>query len=156
MLKLNNTVLDISLANDNNEQVKMRDYLGKYVVLYFYPKDDTPGCTVEACSFRDANDEITKLGVKILGVSKDTVAMHVKFKEKYHLNFDLLADTETKLNEAFGVWQEKSFMGRKFMGTVRTTFIIDPQGNIVKRYDKVKPKGHSEEVLADLKELVKA
>lgn len=154
MKQLNKDTLSIKLQNQNNEMVSLADYLGKYIVLYFYPKDDTPGCTTEACSFRDANTELRDIGVETIGVSKDAVKSHIKFSEKYKLPFTLLSDPEHKLQDAFGVWQKKKFMGREYMGTARTTFIIDPEGKIVKQYENVKPKGHSEAVLADLKELI--
>lgn len=154
MNKISKEILDIELPDKDGLPVKLSDFAGKYIVLYFYPKDDTPGCTLEACSFRDANVDIKKLGVEILGVSKDDVKSHKKFSEKYHLNFNILSDVETKLNQAFGVWQEKSFMGRKYMGTARTTFIINPEGEIVKEFQNVKPNGHSEEILKTLKSIL--
>lgn len=155
MNKLTKETLDIELQDKNGIPVKLSDFIGKYVVLYFYPKDDTPGCTLEACSFRDANDEIKAMGVEVLGVSKDDVKSHQKFSKKYHLNFNILSDPEKLLNQAFGVWQEKKFMGRKYMGTARTTFIINPSGEIVKEFQNVKPNGHSEEILEALKEILK-
>lgn len=145
--------LDLEVNLNEKETVSLKQYLGKYVFLYFYPKDDTPGCTKEACGFRDANNEIEELGAKVVGVSKDGLASHDKFAEKHSLNFTLLSDEDHKLMEAFGVWGERSFMGKTYMGTSRSTFIIDPEGNIVKVWEKVKPANHTEEVLDYLKSI---
>src|SRR3989339_977685 len=129
MLKENEMVPSRILLEDlNNKQVSLSNFEGKFVVLYFYPKDNTPGCTKEACSFRDYNKEIKKLGVEIIGVSKDSVTSHQKFQNEHNLNFILLSDSSHKLMEAFGVWSKKSFLGKTYMGTLRSTFIIDPQG----------------------------
>jgi len=133
----------------------LKDYKGKWVVLYFYPKDDTSGCTVEACRFRDGIAGLKKRDAVVLGVSPDDSKSHQKFATKFSLPFDLLADTEKKLCEAYGVWQEKSMYGRKYMGVVRTTFLIDPKGKIAHRWDKVKPAEHDAEVVAKLDELQK-
>lgn len=141
---------DFLLKNDDEEPVKLSDYKGKKVVLYFYPKDDTPGCTVEACSFRDGSSEIRKKGAAIFGVSTDSVESHKKFKEKFHLNFPLLSDADKKVVNAYGVWKEKNMYGRKYMGIERTTFIIDENGKIKKIFPKVKVEGHYDEVLAEL------
>ena len=120
---------------------------GKRVVLYFYPKDDTPGCTVEACAFRDNVKKIDKLNAVVLGVSPDDTKSHDKFIQKFKLPFTLIPDTDKKIVEAYGVWGEKTFMGRKYMGVFRTTFIIGTDGKIEKVFEKVKPEGHAEEVL---------
>ena len=141
---------DFTLKNDNDEVVKLSNYKGKKVVLYFYPKDDTPGCTVEACSFRDGFSEIQKKGAALFGVSTDSVDSHKKFKEKFHLNFPLLSDVGKKVVNAYGVWKEKNMYGRKYMGIERTTFIIDEDGKIKKVFRKVKVDGHYDEVLAEL------
>lgn len=141
---------DFSLKSDNGESIKLSDYKGKKVVLYFYPKDDTPGCTAEACSFRDGFSEIQKKGAVILGVSTDSVESHKKFKEKYHLNFPLLSDADKKVVNAYGVWKEKNMYGKKYMGIERTTFIIDEDGEIKKIFPKVKVERHYDEVLAEL------
>ena len=125
---------------------KLDQFKGKYTVLYFYPKDNTPGCTKEACSFRDFNEEIEKLGARIVGVSKDSAESHGKFTEKHKLNFELIADTDLKLHKKFGVWVEKSMFGRKYMGASRTTFLLDPEGKIVKVWKKVNPLGHAKAV----------
>ena len=131
MLKVGDKAPVIEVKDINNEKVSLADLSDQYVVLYFYPKDDTPGCTKEACSFRDWNAELKKLGVKVVGVSKDSVTSHKKFIEKYELNFDLWSDEDHQLIEAFGAWQKKSMMGKEYMGTVRSTFVIDPKGIIL-------------------------
>jgi len=141
---------DFNLKNDNDEQVKLSAYKGKKVVLYFYPKDDTPGCTAEACSFRDGISEIQRKGAVIFGVSTDSVESHKKFKEKYHLNFPLLSDEDKKVVNAYGVWKEKNMYGKKYMGIERTSFIIDEDGKIKRVFPKVKVEGHYDEVLAEL------
>ncbi len=141
---------DFTLKDDNGATVKLSALKGKKVVLYFYPKDDTPGCTKEACSFRDGFKEIQKKGAVVLGVSPDSVESHKKFKEKFHLNFQLLNDDAKKVVNAYGVWKEKSLYGRKYMGVERTTFVIDEDGKIKKMFPKVKVDGHYEEVLAEL------
>jgi peroxiredoxin Q/BCP len=138
------------LPDDEGNMVSLSDFKGKKVVLYFYPKDDTSGCTAEACSFRDGSAAIKKKGAVILGVSPDPVKSHGKFRDKYELNFRLLSDEEKKVLTAYGVWQEKSMYGRKYFGVVRTTFIIDEKGKIARIFPKVKVTGHFEEVLAAL------
>ncbi|MBP9581655.1 MAG: thioredoxin-dependent thiol peroxidase [Ignavibacteriaceae bacterium] len=142
---------DFSLKNQDDEKISLKDLIGKKVVLYFYPKDDTSGCTKEACSFSDDLPKFSKIDAVILGVSPDSVASHKKFSEKYKLKFDLLADDEKKVVEKYGVWKEKSMYGRKYMGVERTTFIIDEKGKIKKIYNKVKVDGHNKEVLEALK-----
>ena len=132
-----------------------KNYLGQWVILYFYPKDDTPGCTTEACSFRDGFAKFKRAGIEVIGVSVDSVKKHAKFVEKYSLPFTLLADEDKKIVEAYGVWGKKKFMGREYMGTNRVSYLIDPKGKIAKVYDKVKPDEHAGEVLADVKELSK-
>jgi peroxiredoxin Q/BCP len=141
---------DFELATDTGERVKLSDYRGRPVVLYFYPKDDTPGCTVEACGFRDAHDAFEKRGAAILGVSPDDEASHVKFKQKYSLPFPLLADPEHEVAEQYGVWGEKNYAGKTYWGVSRTTFVIDAEGNIAKVMKNVKPDGHPDQVLAAL------
>jgi peroxiredoxin Q/BCP len=141
---------DFELATDMGERVKLSDYRGRPVVLYFYPKDDTPGCTVEACGFRDAHTAFEKRGAVILGVSPDDEASHVKFKQKYSLPFPLLADPEHRVAEQYGVWGEKKFAGKTYLGVNRTTFVIDGAGNVAKVMKNVKPDGHPEQVLAAL------
>lgn len=143
---------DFKLKDQNGEMVSIKDYLGKWVVLYFYPKDDTPGCTTEACNFRDARDDITKLSdTVVIGISKDSVTSHAKFAKKYELNFKLLSDPNHKIIETYNSWGKKKFMGREFTGTLRNTFLINPEGLIVKEYLGVNPKQHSSEIIQDLK-----
>jgi thioredoxin-dependent peroxiredoxin len=141
---------DFTLETDEEKQVSLKDYRGKKVVVYFYPKDGTSGCTIEALEFKDAVEQFAKEGAVILGISKDNVESHRKFKEKYQLPFTLLSDTEFKVLNEYGVWKEKVLYGRKFMGTERTTFLIDEKGIIRKIYTKVKPEGHAQICLLDL------
>ncbi len=150
-LKVGQKAPDFSVMDDKGEKVKLADLKGKKVVLYFYPKDDTPGCTKEACAFRDGIDKIKKRGAVVLGVSADSVESHKKFKSKFDLNFPLLADTEKKMIEAYGVWKEKSMYGKKYMGIERTTFVIDENGKIEQVFPKVKVDQHYDEVLEALK-----
>lgn len=131
----------------------LADYKGQWILIYFYPKDDTPGCTKEACALRDTFPSFGELNAKVFGVSADSVASHKKFAEKYELPFTLLADTEKQLIGAYDVWQEKNMMGRTYMGIVRSSFLINPEGKIAKMYPKVIPEKHAEEVLADLQVL---
>ncbi|MBL8810683.1 MAG: thioredoxin-dependent thiol peroxidase [Planctomycetaceae bacterium] len=142
-----------SLKATDGSTVKLSDYKGKYVVLYFYPKDDTPGCTREACAFRDRQKEIQDLGAAVLGVSADSVEKHQKFTQKFELNFPLLADTEHELAEKYGAWREKNMYGKVSMGIQRSTFIIDPAGKIAKLWKKVSVDGHDDQVIDALKEL---
>ena len=139
-----------SLPNQDGKIMRLSDFKGKKVVMYFYPKDDTPGCTKESCAFRDGLDEIHDSGAVVLGVSGDSVDSHKKFAKKFNLNFPLLSDEKKTMLQAYGVWKEKSLYGRKFMGIERTTFIIDEQGKIDDIFQKVKVDGHLEEVLAEL------
>lgn len=143
---------EFTLADETGTLRRLADFRGKMVLLYFYPKDDTPGCTTEACNFRDDYSAYEQAGVVILGVSPDSPKSHTKFKEKFHLPFSLLADEDHAICEAYQVWGEKKFMGRKYMGVLRTSFLIDPAGNIKKVYEDVKPADHSAQVLADVKE----
>jgi peroxiredoxin Q/BCP len=142
------TVAPNFAANDaNGETVRLKDLRGRKVVLYFYPKDDTPGCTKEACSFRDAFSDFEKRGIKVLGVSVDSEASHKKFTAKYKLPFTLVADPDHSIADAYGVYGEKKFMGRTYMGVKRITFLIDEKGKIKKVFEKVKPEEHAREVL---------
>jgi peroxiredoxin Q/BCP len=141
---------DFSAETSGGGRVSLSDFAGKNLILYFYPKDDTPGCTKEACAFRDAYADFKKRGAVVLGVSPDPVKSHDKFVKKFNLPFTLLADTDKKIVEAYGVWGEKSFMGRKYMGTYRVTFLIGPDGRIKKIWPAVKPEEHADEVLAAL------
>ncbi|MFY9578870.1 MAG: thioredoxin-dependent thiol peroxidase [Gaiellaceae bacterium] len=138
---------DFELQTDSGETVRLSDFRGKPVVLYFYPKDDTPGCTAEACEFRDSYETYRQRGVEILGVSPDDVASHKKFKAKYQLPFTLLADPEHKTAEAYGVWGERSFAGKKYMGINRSTFVIDEEGKVSRAMMGIKPAGHAAAVL---------
>lgn len=138
------------LTDDTGKNVSLDDFKGKTVILYFYPKDMTSGCTQQACDFRDSMPSLKRKKVAVLGVSKDPVKSHQKFKEKYSLPFSLLADVEGKVSNAYGVWKEKSMYGRKYMGIERTTFVIGPDGKIKNIYPKVKVKGHVEQVIDEL------
>ncbi len=151
-LKVGQKAPDFTVTNEAGQKVKLSGFKGKKVVLYFYPKDDTPGCTKEACAFRDGIDEIKNHGAVVLGVSADSAESHKKFKGKYALNFPLLADTDKKIIEAYGTWKEKSMYGKKYMGIERTTFIIDGQGKITHIFPKVKVDEHYDEVLDALEE----
>jgi peroxiredoxin Q/BCP len=142
-----------TLTADDGQKVRLSELKGQPVVVYFYPRDDTPGCTREACAFRDRSAELKKLGAKIFGVSPDDVASHVKFKKKFQLNFPLLADPEHKVAEKFGAWREKNMYGNKKMGIARSTFLIGPDGVIKKVWRSVKVDGHDEAVIKALQEL---
>lgn len=144
------TAPDFSLMDETGEMRRLSDYRGRAVVLYFYPKDDTPGCTTEACSFRDDYHVYREKGVEILGVSPDSPKKHKKFKEKYHLPFTLLADEDHQVCLTYGVWGPKKFMGKEYDGVYRTTFLIDSEGMIVEVFENVKPEGHSAQILARL------
>lgn len=150
MIREGDLAPNFTLPADDEGDVSLEDLRGKSVILYFYPKDDTSGCTTEACEFRDTLSRIERDGAVVLGVSPDPVASHKKFKDKYDLNFPLLADEDHAVAEAYGVWKEKSMYGRKYWGVERTTFLIDPEGNVEKVWRRVKPKGHAEAVAAEL------
>lgn len=141
---------DFMLPDSDGNPYTLGEHHGKWVVLYFYPKDDTPGCTIEACSLRDARDDLAKLGADVIGVSKDDASSHEKFKAKYSLNFTLLTDVDGKAMEAYGAWGKKMFGNE---GVMRKTFIIDPEGMVRKVYGRVTPLGHGEQVVAELKKL---
>jgi thioredoxin-dependent peroxiredoxin len=141
---------DFELASDAGELVRLSQFRGQPVILYFYPRDDTPGCTAQACDIRDNYDDFEKRGAVVLGVSADEESSHVKFKEKYGLPFTLLADTDHNVAEQYGTWVEKNFGGKKYMGVERSTFLIDPEGRIAKVMRRVKPDTHVERVLAEL------
>lgn len=141
---------EFELLDDTSTLRKLSDYRGRHVVLYFYPKDDTPGCTKEACNFRDDYSAYDQAGVVILGVSPDSVRSHVKFKQKFQLQFPLLADEEHKVSEQYGVWGPKKFMGKEYVGVLRTTFLIDRDGMVKKVYENVRPAEHSAELLKEL------
>lgn len=139
---------DFTLPDQSGTPHRLKDYRGRWVALYFYPKDDTPGCTKQACAFRDAERRLQEAGVVVLGVSPDDVASHRKFADKFGLPFALLADEGAEVCRAYGVWQEKSMYGRKYMGVARTTYLIDPTGRVAQRRDKVKPAEDAATVLA--------
>ncbi len=141
---------DFRLPSDEGGEIALSDFKGKRVVLYFYPKDSTPGCTQESCDFRDALPALKKKGAVVLGVSKDSVASHQKFKAKQNLNFPLLADTDTRVMQAYGAWGEKTLYGKKMIGCIRTTVLIGKDGKIERIWPKVKVAGHADEVLAAL------
>ena len=150
-LNIGDKAPEFTLESTSGERISLADYRGKNVVLYFYPKDDTPGCTVEACEFRDNHKQFDKADTMIFGVSPDDVKSHQKFTAKFDLSFPLLADVDKKVSEAYGVWVEKSMYGRSYMGVARTTFVIGKDGKITKIFEKVKPEGHSGEVLGVVK-----
>ena len=150
MLKEGDPAPDITLETDKGERFALSSLRGKKVVLYFYPKADTPGCTVEACEFRDASKPFSKKNAVIIGISPDQVKSQAKFKQKFDLPFTLLADADRKAAEAYGVWKEKNMYGKKVMGIVRSTFVIGEDGRIEKIFEKVKAQGHAAEVLAAL------
>jgi len=147
-LEANQPAPEFTLLDETGTEQKLSAYRGKWVVLYFYPKDDTPGCTTEACGFRDGYGEYARAGVVILGVSPDSPKSHAKFKEKYGLPFTLLSDINHAVCDLYGVWGRKKFMGREYDGVFRTTFLINPEGIIVKTFNNVKPDGHAAEVLS--------
>jgi thioredoxin-dependent peroxiredoxin len=146
-LKIGDKAPDFESKDQNGNQIRLSDFKGKKVILYFYPKDDTPGCTAQACNLRDNEMSLKKAGCQVVGVSSDPEKSHKKFVEKYSLPFPLVADTEKTINEAYGVWVEKSMYGRKYMGTARTTFIIDENGIITDIIDKVDTKEHTAQIL---------
>jgi len=149
-LQIGQSAPPFTLIASNGERVSLSDYLGRKVVLYFYPKNMTPGCTTEACNFRDANSDIENLGAVILGISPDEVKSHGKFVERNDLPFLLLSDADHAVSELYGVWQLKKMYGREYLGIVRSTFLIDEKGILMKEWRKVKVAGHSEEVLTTL------
>ncbi len=141
---------DFTLTSDAGEDVSLSDFRGRPVVLYFYPRDDTPGCTTQACGLRDAYDELERAGAVVLGVSPDKPRRHAKFKEKYRLPFTLLADTEHEVADRYGTWGEKRYQGRTYIGVKRTTFVVAPDGTVAKVMPDVKPASHAEDVLRAL------
>jgi peroxiredoxin Q/BCP len=143
-----------SAPDENGKTWKLSDFSGSWLLLYFYPKDDTPGCTIEACTIRDQFKDFKKIGASVVGVSKDSVQSHKKFKDAYELPFTLLSDEELNMNKAYGVWEKKSMLGKTYMGTKRTSFLIDPKGKIAKVYENVKPPTHARQVIEDLKTLI--
>jgi peroxiredoxin Q/BCP len=154
-MNINDKAPDFTLQDENGKEIASKDLRGKTVVLYFYPRADTPGCTIEACEFRDTYKKMHKTGAVLLGISPDTPKAQKKFQDKFSLPFTLLADADKKVAEAFGVMKEKNMYGKKVWGVARTTFIIGPDGKIQHIFEKVKPEGHAEEVLAYLKQSAK-
>lgn len=150
-LKVGDRAPAFSLPDQDGKMHDLKEYAGSWVLLYFYPKDDTPGCTTEACSLRDNFPKFKKMKAKVIGVSIDPVKKHSKFVQKYKLPYTLLSDEDKRLVNVYGVWAKKKFMGREYMGTLRWSFLIDPNGKIAKIYEGVKPGRHAEEVLQDLK-----
>ena len=145
--------VNFSLPSTNNFNYSLKDSLGKYVVLYFYPKDDTPGCTIETNDFNKLISKFKKLECEVYGISKDNLKSHIKFRDKYKIKFDLLSDEESKVLKKYKVWGKKKFMGREFMGIIRTTYLIDKKGKILKIWENVKVKDHAKEVLETLKSI---
>jgi len=141
---------DFKAPNQEGKTIALKDFKGKSVVIYFYPKDDTPGCTIEACEFRDGMKQIKKAGAVVLGVSPDSVKSHTKFNDKFNLAFDLISDEDKVICKAYGVWAKKKLYGREYMGVLRSTFVINSQGKIARIFENVKPKGHVAEVLEAL------
>ena len=155
MIKENTKAPLFNLPSTNNNKYSLKDSLGNYVIIYFYPKDDTPGCTLETNDFNRLLPKFKKLNCEILGVSKDNLKSHDKFKHKYKIKFDLLADEELKVLKKYKVWGKKKFMGREFMGIIRSTYLIDKKGKILKVWDNVKVKDHAKEVLKTLQNIIK-
>ena len=154
MLKINTKAPNFTLASTSNDKYSLKDSIGKYVVIYFYPKDDTPGCTVETNDFNKLLTKFKKLNCEIYGISKDSLKSHDKFRDKYKIKLDLLADEEIKVLKKYKVWGKKKFMGREFMGINRTTFLIDKKGKIIKIWENVKVKDHAKEVLEALETVI--
>jgi peroxiredoxin Q/BCP len=154
-MKVNSKAPSFSLPSTSNNEYSLKDSLGKYIVLYFYPKDDTPGCTIETNDFNKLLPKFKKLNCEILGISKDNLKSHNKFRDKYKIKFDLLADEELKVLKKYKVWGKKKFMGREFMGIIRSTYLIDKKGKILKVWDNVKVKDHAKEVLITLQNIIK-
>ena len=154
-MKVNSKAPFFKLPSTSKKDYSLKDSIGKYVIIYFYPKDDTPGCTIETNDFNKLLPKFKKLNCEVLGVSKDSLKSHEKFREKYKIKFNLLADEEIKVLKKYKVWGKKKFMGREFMGIIRTTFLIDKKGKIIKIWDNVKVKDHAKEVLETLQNIVK-
>ena len=155
MLKINTKAPMFNLKSTNGKFYSLKNSIGNYVILYFYPKDDTPGCTIETNDFNKLLTKFKKLNCEVYGISKDNIKSHNKFREKYKIKFNLLADDELKIIKLYKVWAKKKFMGREYMGVVRSTFLISPKGKIIKIWDNVKVKDHANEVLRTLKDIQK-
>ena len=154
-MKVNSKAPIFKLPSTSKKDYSLKDSIGKYVIIYFYPKDDTPGCTIETNDFNKLLPKFKKLNCEVLGVSKDSLKSHEKFREKYKIKFNLLADEEIKVLKKYKVWGKKKFMGREFMGIIRTTYLIDKKGKIIKVWDNVKVKDHAKEVLKTLQNIIK-
>jgi len=152
-MQINTLVPDFILPDQDGKEHRLSDYKGRWVLVYFYPKDDTPGCTKEACQIRDNFEDFKKSKIKVFGISADSIQSHKKFAEKYNLPFSVLADSDKKVIKLFGVWGKKKFLGKEYMGIKRTSFLINPEGKIAKIYENVKPDIHAKEVLDDIKDL---
>lgn len=150
MLEVGSQAPDFTLQNQDGESVSLSDYKGKKVILYFYPKDNTPGCTKQACGFAENYPQFVEKGAVVLGISKDSVKSHKKFQEKYHLPFTILSDEELKVIQAYDIWKEKTMYGKNFMGVVRTTYLIDEEGIIIKAFDKVKAADNPMQMLNEI------
>ena len=155
MIKENDKAPAFTALSTSKNKYSLNDSLGKYIVIYFYPKDDTPGCTIETNDFNKLLNKFKKLNCDVFGISKDSIKTHDKFREKYKVKFDLLSDEELKILKKYKVWGKKKFMGREFMGILRTTFLIDPKGKIIKIWKNVKVKDHAKEVLNTLNSIIK-
>jgi peroxiredoxin Q/BCP len=152
IMEVGEKVEDFKLKSDDGQEYALSNFLGKKVLIYFYPKDDTPGCTIEAKCFRDKLNDLSALNVQVIGISADSVESHKKFKEKYQLNFPLLSDPDKKVAEYFNVIKEKNIFGKKILGISRESFLIDEEGKLIKHYSKVNPKEHTQEIIDDLKD----
>lgn len=152
MLEVGSKAIDFTLPNENGEPITLSSFLGKKVVLYFYPKDDTPGCTKQACAFKAAYEEFKRNDIVVIGISKDSSASHIKFKEKYELPFLLLSDTQLQVIQAYDVWKEKKLYGKTYMGVTRSTYIIDEDGVIIKTFEKANPGNNAGDILTYLRE----
>lgn len=150
MIEVGKPAPDFALVADDGRTLSLKDFRGRKVVLYFYPKDDTPGCTVEACAFRDSLPDVSSRGAVVLGVSRDDTESHLKFKEKFHLNFPLLSDPDTSVHRTYGAWGKKVLYGKETVGVIRSTVLIDEKGRVAKHWPRVKAEGHAAEVLAAL------
>jgi len=146
---------DLNIPNQNGEIIKLSDFAGKWLIIYFYPKDNTPGCTIEAKDFTCLQDDFAKLNVQIIGISKDSPASHLRFIEKQALNLTLLSDPDLKIMQAYGVWKEKKLYGKTFLGVVRSTFLINPEGNIQNAWYNIKAKNHAQRTLEHCQKLIK-
>ena len=151
MIEINDKAPRFTLKNSDGFNIRLQNFIGKWVVLYFYPKDNTPGCTLEALAFTALKKDFDDQNAVVLGISKDSCASHQKFTEKKNLTVELLSDPDSEVQKLYGVWRPKKMMGREFLGTVRSTFLISPDGRIAKIWDNVKAKGHAEQVLEELK-----